>query len=279
MQSSLSDSLRAQLPWVGELDPLAEGGQKIVYRTETEAYGTVALKVIRNSEDPDRLGRELDAAAKLTGPYFPVIYRTGFFDLNGSRAVYVVEEFITGYPLRALLQNGPLTPTRCLVICEQVLRALAIVHGNGLVHRDIKPENIMVEPGDRVRVLDFGIARHLLLTSLTADAAAMGPLTPGYGAPEQIRNEKRSIGPRTDLFAWAVVFYECWTGVNPFVAGCMTPGQALGKTLTYDPPLLSTTPPSLAQLIQHCLNKPVHRRPPSVESVIAEFERLVGGVV
>jgi serine/threonine-protein kinase len=199
--------------------------------------------------------------------------------LNGSRAVYVVEEVITGYPLRALLQNGPLTPTRCLVICEQVLRALAIVHGNGLVHRDIKPENIKVEPGDRVRVLDFGIARHLLLTSLTADAAAMGPLTPGYGAPEQIRNEKRSIGPRTDLFAWAVVFYECWTGGNPFVAGCMTPGQALGKTLTYDPPLLSTTPPSLAQLIQRCLNKPVHRRPPSVESVIAEFERLVGGVV
>src|SRR5690606_38467780 len=102
----------------------------------------------------------------------------------------------------------------------------------------IKPENIIINNTVGTVLLDFGIARHLDLNSLTHDVALFGPLTPGYAAPEQINNEKRSISARTDLFAWGILMYEMLTGVNPFTQGCATPSEALMKTLKLEPDLL-----------------------------------------
>jgi serine/threonine-protein kinase len=128
----------------------------------------------------------------------------------------------------------------------------------------------------RVVLLDFGIARHLTLPSLTADIALFGPMTVGYAAPEQIKNEKRKICNRTDLFAWATVMYECITGHNPFIMGCSHQGEMLRKTLVYDPPILSGIKSELAQLIQDCLKKVIHRRPPSAAAVLKTLKNIGG---
>jgi serine/threonine-protein kinase len=88
-----------------------------------------------------------------------------------------------------------------------------------LVHRDIKPENIIRDRNGSFCVIDFGLARHLDLVSLTADHAPHGKGTYGYSAPEQMRNDKRAIDGRADLFALGVTLYECATGVNPFTIG------------------------------------------------------------
>jgi eukaryotic-like serine/threonine-protein kinase len=85
------------------------------------------------------------------------------------------------------------------------------------VHRDVKPENIMQDSAGDFWLLDFGIARHLDLSSLTASGLPYGKMTLGYAPPEQCRNFKREIDSRADLFALGVTMHECATGKNGFL--------------------------------------------------------------
>lgn len=257
---------------------IGSGGQKVVYKAEVKRYGTVALKLIKpGPSTKERTMRELDVASKLTGPYFSRIYEIGEVKIKGDDIIYIVEEFLSGETLRVRLSREQrLSEKETIRIGEQLLDALIKVESKGLVHRDIKPENIMLLSDGRVVLLDFGIARHLNLPSLTADAAMFGPMTPGYAAPEQIKNEKRKICNRTDLFAWAIVMYECITGHNPFILGCSHQGETLSKTLMYDPPILSNVKGELANLIQDCLKKAIHRRPPSAETVLKTLKDIGG---
>ena len=249
---------------------IASGGQKVVYKAEVKPYGTVALKLIKpGPTTKERTMRELDVASKLIGPYFAVIHEIGEVKIKSDDVIYIVEEFLAGETLRVRLnREQSLSEKETLRIGKQLLEALIKVESVSLVHRDIKPENIMLLSDGRVVLLDFGIARHLNLPSLTADAAMFGPMTPGYSAPEQIKNEKRKICNRTDLFAWATVMYECLTGFNPFIQGCSHQGETLSKTLMYDPPVLSGVKGDLSNLIHNCLKKAIHRRPPSAATVL-----------
>lgn len=257
---------------------IGSGGQKIVYKAEVKPYGPVALKLIKpGPSTKERTMRELDVASKLIGPYFAKIYEIGDVKIKGEDIIYIMEEFLSGETLRDRLNREQRLPERVtMMIGEQLLQALIIVEGAGLVHRDVKPENIMLLSDGRVVLLDFGIARHLTLPSLTADIALFGPMTVGYAAPEQIKNEKRKICNRTDLFAWATVMYECITGHNPFIIGCSHQGEMLRKTLVYDPPILSGIRSELAQLIQDCLIKVLHRRPPSAAAVLKTLKNIGG---
>ncbi len=257
---------------------IGSGGQKIVYKAEVKPYGTVALKLIKPGPNTkERTLRELDVASKLTGTHFSKIYEIGEIKIKGDDVIYIVEEFLSGETLRDWLNREQrLSEKETVRIGEQLLDALIRVESAGLVHRDIKPENIMLLSDDRIVLLDFGIARHLNLPSLTADIALFGPMTPGYAAPEQIKNEKRKICNRTDLFAWATVMYECITGHNPFILGCSHQGETLRKTLTHDPPVLSGIKGEIADLIQNCLKKALHRRPPSAAAVLRTLKDIGG---
>ncbi|HDR3493164.1 TPA: serine/threonine protein kinase [Bacillus wiedmannii] len=266
--------LTEAFPELTILEELGEGGQKIVYKAISPTGENVALKIIKLSEDPERVKREIQVASQLPKGNFPEIFKWGSRLIAGEEIIFVVEEFVQGKGLRENLQEQSLTLQEVIEIGIQLLNAIIQVEEQKLVHRDIKPENIILADGLRVVLLDFGIARHLTLDSLTHDAAMFGPLTPGYGAPEQIKNEKRAITFRTDLFAWAVVMYEMISGVNPFREGCSNTGEVLTRTLQYNPPSIQDCPKEIQVLIDWCLKKPVHRRPPNTYIVLQKMKEV-----
>jgi serine/threonine-protein kinase len=120
-----------------------------------------------------------------------------------------------------------------------VLEALASAETVRIVHRDVKPENIMQDPAGNYWLLDFGIARHLDLVSLTPTINAFGVGTPGYASPEQFRNMKRDIDNRSDLFALGVALFECVEGVNPLRDGARDNREILHRTETRPLPQIS----------------------------------------
>ncbi|OXS60306.1 serine/threonine protein kinase [Cohnella sp. CIP 111063] len=252
---------------------LGEGGQKYVYRAQTQPEGRVAFKIIKSNQQIERTIREINAASSFSPPRFPQIYRYGNANVANIDVVYIVEQFVDGVSLRDRINAGALNDAEVFKVGSELLMALTEISEKNLVHRDIKPENIMLSSSTGVVLLDFGIARHLDLTSLTHDVAMFGPMTPGYAAPEQINNDKRSISARTDLFAWGILMYEMISGFNPFTQGCTTPAEVLMKTLKFEPETLQSCNPELSRIINWCMKKQVHRRPPSPSYI---FELLKG---
>lgn len=261
-------------PELTNIENFGEGGQKMVYKATLPTGEPVALKIIKLSEDPERIKREVQVASQLVSSNFPRIFDWGNRLIGDEEIIFVIEEFVEGKVLREVLKERALTLPQIVKVGIQLLNAIIQVEEQHLVHRDIKPENIILAEGLRVVLLDFGIARHLALDSLTHDAAMFGPLTPGYGAPEQIKNEKRAISFRTDLFAWGVVMYEMISGFNPFREGCTNNGEILTRTLQYDPPTILDCPKEIQMLIDWCLKKPVHRRPPNTYIVLNKMKEV-----
>jgi eukaryotic-like serine/threonine-protein kinase len=272
--------ISAAFPGVVVLRAFPVGGQKYAFDATHPQYGRVAVKVLRSGSTSaeDRALREIQAVTILNGPGFSKIHAYGRVVIHSDSLIFVIEEFLDGGSLRELLNvQTKLDLKRLLTISEELLVALAEVEKHRLVHRDLKPENIMFNNGSVV-LIDFGIARHLDLPSLTQDSALVGPLTPGYAAPEQIRNDKRTISLRTDLFALGVVIYEMAAGFNPFVQGCTSANEVLQRGLTWNPlPLMRvepSVPSELSALVSRLLSKAVHRRPSSAIEVLNEI-RLI----
>ena len=118
--------------------------------------------------------------------------------------------------MRDVLTSGPLDPHSVLRLGLHILEALEKTEDAKIVHRDVKPDNIMIDEAGGFWLLDYGIARHLELTSLTATGLPFGKMTLGYAPPEQCRNVKTEIDSRADLFALGVTLHECATGKNGF---------------------------------------------------------------
>lgn len=149
----------------------------------------------------------------------PRVYETGSFATPIGECIWLREQRVQGTTLRTRLNAGALDFGSVIRLGIQLLSTLAQAESKRIVHRDIKPENVMVDDSGNFWLLDFGLARHLDLESLTATRHHFGVGTFGYSAPEQMRNRKREIDGRADLFAVGVLLYECATGSNPFLVG------------------------------------------------------------
>lgn len=243
---------------------LARGGQKLVFLAESKKHGRIAVKLIKPGSPAaeSRAEREIKVAMSLDGPRFPRLFEARKVAIGGVEVVCIYEEFLCGRSLRDLVRAGRLSAPETVRVAREILLALQVLHDRGVVHRDVKPENVFVADDGRVVLLDFGIARQLGEASLTDDQAFFGPLTPGYGAPEQIRNEKRKISSRSDIFALGVVVYECFSGSNPFVPPGAIPAEALQNSLTAVPSRLDVLGAStgLADFVATCMEKAAHRR-------------------
>ena len=166
-----SPELKLAFPFLTIRGNLGEGGQKYVYLADQEDGQSVALKIIKKHENPERTMREIVAASYFTPPYFPKIYRWGETQVGNEEVVFLIEEYIEGNNLREYLNENGVSQREALKIGLELLCALNQVADKRLVHRDIKPKNIMIGKMARIVLLDFGIARHLMLSSLTQNIA------------------------------------------------------------------------------------------------------------
>ena len=212
--------------------PLGQGGMGAVWLAQHTGLDVpCAVKFIHEeaAKSPElraRFEREAKAAAQLRSPHVVQILDHGVW--NG--APYIAMELLEGEDLAQRIRRrrpAPLSPRETLVIATQVGRALTKAHAAGLVHRDLKPANIFLVRDDEreiAKVLDFGVAKvkETSLDDATQTGAVLG--TPFYMSPEQARGSK-GIDHRSDLWALAVVVYQCLVGKLPFR------GDALGELL------------------------------------------------
>ena len=254
--------------------PLGAGGMGEVYRARDGRLGRdVSVKVLPTAlaDDPDRRRRfelEARAAGALNHPSVLAVLDVG---AEGSTA-YLVTELLDGETLRAKLAGGAPPLRKAIDWAVQIAQGLAAVHDKGIVHRDLKPENLFVTRDGRVKILDFGLAKAVIVGGAapgsdsdstrterqTGSGAVLG--TAGYMAPEQVM--AKSVDARTDLFAFGAVLYELLTGRRAFGEG--TPVERAYAILKDDPPaptqVNAKISPALEGVVRRCLEKSPEER-------------------
>ena len=254
------------------------GGMGAVYRAhDRQSSATVALKLMdgRLAE----AARFLHEAEILSQLEHPGVVRYVAHGVADAGDLFLAMEWLEGEDLSRRLARGRLEIEESLTLLRLVAEALASVHARGVVHRDIKPSNLFLKDGmaERVKLIDFGLARLPTTPHLTRSGMALG--TPGYLAPEQARGE-REIGPQADVFALGAVLFECLTG-QPAFAGANVMA-VLGKLLLDEPPLLRELRPelpgALERLVARMLSKSPAERPAGGAEVAAELATITAGI-
>jgi len=200
------------------LEKLGEGGMGVVYKAEdTDLNRIVALKFLppQNSlsqQDNDRFLREAQTAAVLNHPNVCTIYSIEKDESSGEKRQFIVMEYIEGMTLREKLAEGPLSLETASQYAIQIGEALHEAHSKNIIHRDIKADNVMVTAKNKIKVMDFGLAKLKGSLKLTRTSSTVGTLA--YMAPEQINGGE--VDSRSDIFSFGVLFYEMLTGKMPF---------------------------------------------------------------
>lgn len=246
--------------WIGAYQVqsvLGAGGMGVVFRARDPqlnrlvAVKTVREEIVSQSGVLQRFLREARAVAALKHDNVVAIHHVGLHE----GVPYLVMPLLEGETLAARLgRSRPLDSSLLIRIGTQIASALAAAHQKGITHRDVKPGNIWLEsPSDRVKVLDFGLAR--------TDADEYGEVptfgTPGYMAPEQSRGDV--VDHRVDLFSLGAVLYEMATGRGPFV------GSSLNAVLTaireMKPVAPRTVNPSISERLSDVVMKLLEKKP------------------
>jgi serine/threonine-protein kinase len=238
-----------------------------VFTASHPADGEVVIKLIKPLQDPERVRREVETVRRLGSARVPQVFETGAVDSPLGRLLWLREARIYGESLRALISVAPLDQVELFRLGDDVFEALEDAERLGVVHRDVKPENILRNRDSRYWLLDFGVARHLELESLTPTAAPWGVGTLGYSPPEQLRNFKARIDHRSDLFSVGVVLYEAVTGANPFTEGARDHHEVVERMESLIPQPLPgdcDATGALGRLVGTLLQKYPDRRPASV---------------
>ena len=274
------------------LSALGSGGMGVVYLAEDSRLGRqVALKFLpatwsQESKALERFHVEARAASALSHPAICAIYDIG----QDGDSPFIVMEALKGETLRERIGRGPLKVGDVLDIGIQLADALEAAHAHGIVHRDIKPANIFLGERNRVKVLDFGLAKltassplssgsdttspgqRVESNQMTQPGTAMG--TVSYMSPEQARGEL--VDSRTDLFSLGAVMYEMVTGTQAF--GGSTSAVAYDAILNRAPRpvahLNPLVPPRLEELITTALEKDRDLRHQHASDVQAELRRI-----
>jgi serine/threonine protein kinase len=273
----LRDDLIACLPSLVIDRPLAESGQRVVYLAHFvdanippdvlppdrddpdempflhgwEAWGEIVVKVVSGADNTTlaRLQAETAILEEVKPASFPKLQFCDLFTANpvtderlAERLYVSVEEFIDSTPLCDMADKYKGDEKGIGALALGVSNALLPlwVHPRKFVHRDIKPANLLIRPSGDVVVIDLGIVRETGAPGVTHDGPGPGPFTPGYGAPEQMANEKEAVTFKTDFFSIGVVMYRLMAGIEPFAS---KPGMQIHEIMIaaagYEPPPLA----------------------------------------
>lgn len=189
-----------------------------------------ALKVYQPGFSPERTSRELSAMQRCSHANIGRLTAIAGFYHDGVQYLLSLEEFLSGGTLTSRLQCGLLRRTETRDIGGQLISAVAHIASRDLVHRDIKPDNILFRAdGVTPVIVDFGLVRDLVDTSLTQTWLMRGPGTPFFAPPEQLRNEKTMIDWRSDQFSLGVVLTLSAFGFHPYQEDGALPGQIVER--------------------------------------------------
>jgi eukaryotic-like serine/threonine-protein kinase len=259
---------------------LGAGGMGQVYGAEdTTLRRQVAIKRMTpdassTEADRKRLLKEAQRASALNHQNVGGVYDV--FESSGE--LWLVMEYVEGETLRHRLQQ-PISREEFFSIAIQCCEGLQAAHEKGIIHGDIKPENIMVATGDRVKILDFGVARRLwnsnpsdITKSMETMTASGG--TPAYMAPEVLL--QRPDNGRSDIFSLGLVFYELLGGNQPFRSESLA--TTVARIVHENPPPLKNVPASLAQVVSRAYAKEPDARYPSVAALLEDLRRTQQGL-
>jgi serine/threonine protein kinase len=275
------------------LGVLGAGGMGEVYRARDTRLGReVAIKILPASfaTDAERLRRfeqEARSASALNHPNILTVYDIGL----SNDAPYLVTELLEGETLRERLNNGSLTLRKAVDVAIQMTRGVAAAHDKGIVHRDLKPANIFITNDDRVKILDFGLAKLIQpgdpsfsetqSPTRTVDAPAQTEAgivlgTVGYMSPEQVRG--KPADSRSDIFALGTILYEMLSGRRAFEKD--SSADTMAAILKEDPPELSgegkAIPLVVDRIVRHCLEKNAAARFQSAHDLTFDLESISG---
>ncbi|MFW0110096.1 protein kinase domain-containing protein [Rothia sp. P13129] len=251
---------------------IAIGGMGEVWKARDKVLGRiVAVKILKEeyTGDPgflERFRAEARHTALLNHPGVANVFDYG--EEDGS--AFLVMELVPGDPLSNIIEKErTLDSDRILSIIAQTARALAVAHDQGLVHRDVKPGNLIIAPGDRVKVTDFGIARLADQVPLTATGQVMG--TAQYLAPEQATGQQAT--PSSDMYSLGIIGYECLAGKRPFTGESQI-AIALAQVNDPPPPLPQSVPAPAAALIMCLLSKDPAQRPKNATALASAIDAI-----
>ncbi len=244
---------------------LGRGGMADVYASVDARTGDpVAVKVFRDTDlgGADRRSAEVHTLTGLRHPNLVELIDAG----TDHGCEFLVMALVDGPTLGQACRHRRLPLSRTAQIAAAVGDALAYVHAGDVVHRDVKPDNVLLGPGPRVRLADFGIARTISATRLTQSGLVLG--TAAYLAPEQVTGAE--VGPPADVYALALVLLECLTGHQEY------PGTALESAMARlhrRPQLPAELPAGWAALLEAMTaNDPAAR--PSAGSAAGALHQL-----
>jgi serine/threonine protein kinase/Tol biopolymer transport system component len=270
---------------------IGAGGMGEVYQAHDTKLGRdVAIKVLPEAfaHDAERLARfqrEAKMLAQLNHANIATIYGLE----HSSDTHYLVMELVTGDTLAERVKRDGAVPVEdALAIAKQIAEALEAAHEKSIIHRDLKPANVKVTPEDKVKVLDFGLAKAFAGETETTDfnnsptlsqAATMQGVilgTAAYMSPEQARG--KTIDKRTDIWAFGCVLYELLTGKQAFSGEDVT--EILAAVVKSEPDwsrLPELSPSTIKTLLRHCLRKDKRQRMPDVAAVRIVIEDVLTG--
>jgi serine/threonine protein kinase len=268
------------------VEKLGAGGMGDIYKAQDRRLNRfVAIKVLSaaSAGDPERRRRfvqEAQAASGLNHPNIITIYDI----LSQDNTEFMVMEFVAGTTLNDMIPKGGLGTSKVLQIAVQVASALQAAHAAGIVHRDLKPANIMVTGSGLVKILDFGLAKVTIETSLTDATQTIGsaPLTVegsiigtvSYMSPEQAQGKR--VDPRSDIFSFGLVLYEMICGTKAFFSDSTV--STLSAILRDEPKPLNQivpgVPAELEQIVYRALRKDPGERWQKIDYMHAALAEL-----
>ena len=244
------------------LNRLGTGGMGTVWRARDVRNGSeVAIKVLHqhlaaDADDVRRFQREARVAASIDSPNVVKVLDSG----RDGDSYFLVMEYVLGHTLSQEIQaRHRFTIEDSVAIAVSVAQGLLAAQAVGVVHRDISPQNVIIANDGTVKITDFGIARDLGATAMTATSMILGK--PQYLAPE-VATGHGQADIRSDIYALGVTLFQMLTGQVPFDA--VTPFDVLKMQVDQAPPDLQAlrpeVPPWLAGVVQKCLAKSPEER-------------------
>ena len=262
------------------LERIGHGGMASVYLAfDVKLQRKVALKVMHEHMQNkanlrNRFRQEARSVSNLKHPNILEIY-----DYSGDDVgeLWLVTEYIKGFDLNhysTLFPHGQIHPLISTCIIREIAKALSEAHRRGIIHRDIKASNIMTTYGGQIKLMDFGIAKNLVVDmELTQTGSFIG--SPCYMSPEQLKGEK--IDPRTDIYSLAALFYKLLTGVLPY-DGDSAPAimeQVISQPIPQCKKIKRTIPSYLSYFVAKGMAKNPDDRHQSVNIIVEKLDKFL----